>query len=199
MRSTPRRRLPIAKGGDVPGEAEVDDINLVPDEYRGLDRFEARKRVVDAINAEGLAVTVDGRRRQRRAAGRDQEDHAALRRPLRRRHRADADRPVVRRRRRRWPSRRSPRCARAAPSSCPKNWEKTYFDWMENIQPWCISRQLWWGHQIPAWYGPDGHVFVEKTREGGAGRRRRALSGATKARGRPGSRSSSRISRPARS
>ena len=47
----------------------------------------------------------------------------------------------------------------------PKNWEKTYFDWMENIQPWCISRQLWWGHQIPAWYGPDGHVFVEKTEQ----------------------------------
>jgi valyl-tRNA synthetase len=45
----------------------------------------------------------------------------------------------------------------------PKNWEKTYFDWMENIQPWCISRQLWWGHQIPAWYGPDGKVFVELT------------------------------------
>ncbi|MBX3513741.1 MAG: valine--tRNA ligase [Xanthobacteraceae bacterium] len=42
----------------------------------------------------------------------------------------------------------------------PKNWEKTYFDWLENIQPWCISRQLWWGHQIPAWYGPDGEVFV---------------------------------------
>jgi valyl-tRNA synthetase len=47
----------------------------------------------------------------------------------------------------------------------PKNWEKTYFDWMENIQPWCISRQLWWGHQIPAWYGPDGQVFVEKDEE----------------------------------
>ena len=45
----------------------------------------------------------------------------------------------------------------------PKNWEKTYFDWMENIQPWCISRQLWWGHQIPAWYGPDGKVFVAST------------------------------------
>ena len=45
----------------------------------------------------------------------------------------------------------------------PKNWEKTYFDWMENIQPWCISRQLWWGHQIPAWYGPDGTVFVATT------------------------------------
>jgi valyl-tRNA synthetase len=47
----------------------------------------------------------------------------------------------------------------------PKTWEKTYFDWMENIQPWCISRQLWWGHQIPAWYGPDGHVFVAKTEQ----------------------------------
>ncbi len=47
----------------------------------------------------------------------------------------------------------------------PKNWEKTYFDWMENIQPWCISRQLWWGHQIPAWYGPDGKIFVAETEE----------------------------------
>ena len=47
----------------------------------------------------------------------------------------------------------------------PKNWENTYFQWMENIQPWCISRQLWWGHQIPAWYGPDGQVFVEKSEE----------------------------------
>ncbi|MEN3144610.1 valine--tRNA ligase [Ochrobactrum sp. WV_118_8] len=47
----------------------------------------------------------------------------------------------------------------------PTNWEKTYFEWMENIQPWCVSRQLWWGHQIPAWYGPDGHCFVEKSEE----------------------------------
>jgi valyl-tRNA synthetase len=45
----------------------------------------------------------------------------------------------------------------------PKNWEATYFNWMDNIQPWCISRQLWWGHQIPAWYGPDGKVFVALT------------------------------------
>ena len=42
----------------------------------------------------------------------------------------------------------------------PKNWENTFFEWMRNIQPWCISRQLWWGHQIPAWYGPDNHPFV---------------------------------------
>ena len=45
----------------------------------------------------------------------------------------------------------------------PKHWENTYFEWMRNILPWCISRQLWWGHQIPAWYGPDGAFFVECT------------------------------------
>ena len=45
----------------------------------------------------------------------------------------------------------------------PRQWENTFFDWMRKIQPWCISRQLWWGHQIPAWYGPDGAVFVAET------------------------------------
>jgi valyl-tRNA synthetase len=48
----------------------------------------------------------------------------------------------------------------------PANWDKTYFEWMRNIQPWCISRQLWWGHQIPAWYGPDGAIFVAETEQG---------------------------------
>ena len=47
----------------------------------------------------------------------------------------------------------------------PKAWEKTYFEWMRNIQPWCVSRQLWWGHQIPVWYGPDNHFFVEENLE----------------------------------
>ncbi len=47
----------------------------------------------------------------------------------------------------------------------PKNWEKTYYEWLENIQPWCVSRQLWWGHQIPAWYAPWGAVYVEETEE----------------------------------
>lgn len=47
----------------------------------------------------------------------------------------------------------------------PQQWENTFFAWMRDIQPWCISRQLWWGHRIPAWYGPDGHVFVEQTEE----------------------------------
>jgi valyl-tRNA synthetase len=47
----------------------------------------------------------------------------------------------------------------------PKNWERVYYDWMENIQPWCVSRQLWWGHQIPAWYGADGKVYVAETED----------------------------------
>jgi len=47
----------------------------------------------------------------------------------------------------------------------PKHWENTYFEWMRNIQPWCISRQLWWGHRIPAWYGPDGEIFVAASEE----------------------------------
>ena len=47
----------------------------------------------------------------------------------------------------------------------PKQWEKTFFEWMKNIEPWCVSRQLWWGHQIPAWYGPDGEIFVENNEE----------------------------------
>jgi valyl-tRNA synthetase len=47
----------------------------------------------------------------------------------------------------------------------PPQWESTFFNWMENIQPWCISRQIWWGHQIPAWYGPDGKIFVAETED----------------------------------
>jgi valyl-tRNA synthetase len=47
----------------------------------------------------------------------------------------------------------------------PESWEKTYFQWLENIEPWCVSRQLWWGHQIPAWYAPDGSVYVAETEE----------------------------------
>ena len=47
----------------------------------------------------------------------------------------------------------------------PENWEKTYFQWLENIEPWCVSRQLWWGHQIPAWYDDQGNVFVAMSEE----------------------------------
>ena len=54
----------------------------------------------------------------------------------------------------------------------PKQWENTFFAWMRDIQPWCISRQLWWGHRIPAWYGPDGTVFVAKDADGAAAQAR---------------------------
>ncbi|WP_180901808.1 valine--tRNA ligase [Martelella soudanensis] len=159
-----KQAMEIAKSGELPGEAEVDDINLVPDEYRGLDRYAARKRIVDAINAEGLAVTVT-----------DAEGNAIPFVENRKIMQPFGDRsgvviePMLTDQ---WfadaktlaePAIESVREGRT--NFVPKNWEKTYFDWMENIEPWCISRQLWWGHQIPAWYGPDGQVFVEKTEE----------------------------------
>jgi valyl-tRNA synthetase len=154
--------LEIARSGELPSEAEVDGINLVPDEYRGLDRYEARKRIVDAINADGLAVTVKD------AEGNDvpfveakkimqpfgDRSGVVIEPMLTDQWFADAKTLAE-------PAIASVREGRT--KFVPKNWEKTYFDWMENIEPWCISRQLWWGHQIPAWYGPDGRVFVAKT------------------------------------
>jgi valyl-tRNA synthetase len=154
----------IVRSGDLPGEADVDAINLVPDEYRGLDRYEARKRIVDAINAEGLAVTVKD------ADGNDvpyveakkimqpfgDRSGVVIEPMLTDQWFADAGTLAK-------PAIASVREGRT--NFVPKNWEKTYFDWMENIEPWCISRQLWWGHQIPAWYGPDGSIFVEKDEE----------------------------------
>lgn len=158
------RALEIAKTGHLPNEAEVDDINLVPDEYRGLDRYEARKRIVDVINAEGLAVTVKD------AEGNDVPfvENKKIMQPFGDRSGVVIE-PMLTDQ---WfadaktlaePAIASVREGRT--NFVPKNWEKTYFEWMENIEPWCISRQLWWGHQIPAWYGPDGQVFVEKTEE----------------------------------
>lgn len=156
--------LEIARTGNVPSEAEVDAINLVPDEYRGLDRYAARKLIVEAITAEGLAVTVKD------AEGDDIPfvEKKKLMQPFGDRSNVVIE-PMLTDQ---WfldakvlakPALASVREGRT--KFVPKNWEKTYYDWMENIEPWCISRQLWWGHQIPAWYGPDGHIFVEKTEE----------------------------------
>ncbi len=156
------RALGIARSGELPGEAEVDEINLVPDEYRGLDRYEARKLIVEAITAEGLAVMTS-----------DAEGNAAPLVDNNKMMQPFGDRsgvviePMLTDQ---WfldaatmakPAIASVREGRT--NFVPKNWDKTYFEWMENIEPWCVSRQLWWGHQIPAWYGPDGHIFVEKT------------------------------------
>ena len=89
--------------------------------------------------------------------------------------RALSDRPVVGRRQDPGRSRPSRRWRRAAPSSSRRHWEKTYFEWMRNIEPWCVSRQLWWGHRIPAWYGPDGPHLRRGDRGGGQRRGARAL------------------------
>ena len=132
----------------VPKSADLDATLAM----QGTDRFAARKAILAAA------------RRKRP----DRENRAAVarrpaRRPLQRGDRAVPDRPVVRQRERTGEARNRRRARRQNKIRPPKNWEKTYFDWMENIQPWCISRQLWWGHQIPAWYGPDGKVFVATT------------------------------------
>jgi valyl-tRNA synthetase len=158
------RALEIAKSGELPSESDVDEINLVPEEYRGLDRYEARKRIIAAINEEGLAVTVKD------AEGNDIPfvENKKIMQPFGDRSGVVIE-PMLTDQ---WfadaktlaqPAIASVREGRT--NFVPKNWEKTYFDWMENIEPWCISRQLWWGHQIPAWYGPDGQCFVEKTEE----------------------------------
>ncbi len=126
---------------------------LVPDELLGLDRFEARKRVVELLEAEGALEKVEERTIQLPYGDRsgvviepwltDQwyVDAATLAKPAIEAVRS-GDIKVV-----------------------PKTWEKTWFNWLENIQPWCVSRQLWWGHQIPAWYDEGGNVFVAETEE----------------------------------
>lgn len=120
----------------------------VPDSYQGMDRFEARKRVVEDLEAQGLLEKIDDHTLMVPYGDRSNDviepwltdqwyvDAATLAKP--------AIQAVE----------------RGETVFVPKTWEKTYFEWMRNIQPWCISRQLWWGHQIPAWYTPDGEVFV---------------------------------------
>ncbi|MDJ0930776.1 valine--tRNA ligase [Breoghania sp.] len=149
----------IVAYGELPSESEVDAINLVPDEYRGLDRYEAREKIIAAINADGLAVTVKDEegndvplvenKKVMQPFG--DRSHEVIEPMLTDQWFADAKTLAQ-------PAIASVREGRT--KFVPKNWEKTYFEWMENIEPWCISRQLWWGHQIPAWYGPDGEVFV---------------------------------------
>jgi valyl-tRNA synthetase len=120
----------------------------VPAAYQGLDRFEARKKVVAELEELGVLEKIDPHTHQVPYGDRggvpiepyltDQwyVDAQTLAKPAI---------EVVETGRTKF---------------VPENWSKTYFEWMRNIQPWCISRQLWWGHQIPAWYGPDGEIFV---------------------------------------
>ena len=138
------------------GEAKLVQTSdgLIPADYLGLDRFEARKRVVTLLDEAGLLERVEERVIQTPFGDRsgvviepwltDQwyVEAATLAKPAIEAVRSGAIEIV------------------------PKTWEKTYFNWMDNIQPWCVSRQLWWGHRIPAWYDEDGEVYVAEDEAG---------------------------------
>ncbi|WP_373472716.1 valine--tRNA ligase [Sphingorhabdus lacus] len=127
---------------------------LIPADYLGMDRFDARKKVVEAIEAAGLLERIEDRIIQTPFGDRSAQviepwltdqwyvDAGTLAKPA-----IEAVRS-------------------GAIDIVPKSWEKTYFNWMENIQPWCVSRQLWWGHQIPAWFDGDGKCYVAEDEAG---------------------------------
>jgi valyl-tRNA synthetase len=135
------RAKAIAAGGAWTA-ADIDALNLVPEAYRGLDRYEARKRVVANIAADGLMIAVEDKAIQQPFGDRS---GVVIEPMLTDQWYVDAKTLAA-------PAIEAVRSG--AIDIVPKTWEKTYFNWMENIQPWCVSRQLWWGHRIPAWYGP---------------------------------------------
>ncbi|MFC3051324.1 valine--tRNA ligase [Kordiimonas pumila] len=122
-----------------------------PEKYRGLDRFEARKVIVADMEAAGFLVKVVPHKHMVPYGDRG---GVVIEPWLTDQWYVDAEtlaKPAIE------------AVETGKTNFIPKNWEKTYYEWMRNIQPWCVSRQLWWGHQIPAWYAPDGTVFVEET------------------------------------
>ncbi|EEE42975.2 valine--tRNA ligase [Roseibium alexandrii] len=167
---------------------EIDEINIVPDELRGLDRFAARKRVIDQITAEGLAVMVPANypdvawmkgqapewdetgKAKIRKLGEDEEGPAALpmveskkiMQPFGDRSKVViepmlTDQWFVDAKTLAEPALKAVQDGDT--KFVPGNWDKTYYNWLNDIQPWCISRQLWWGHQIPVWYDEDGNEY----------------------------------------
>ncbi|HYM02294.1 MAG TPA: valine--tRNA ligase, partial [Stellaceae bacterium] len=142
-----RHGLPLVNVFDR--DARLNDT--VPEPYRGLDRFVARKKIVADMEALGLVEKIEPHTLM---VPHGDRSGAVLEPYLSDQWYCDAAtlaKPAI-----------------AAVESgrtqfVPKNWENTFFEWMRNIQPWNISRQLWWGHQVPAWYGPDGALFVEET------------------------------------
>jgi valyl-tRNA synthetase len=129
---------------EVPASADLDETLALD----GRDRFDARKIVVARMEAKGLVEKIEPHVHMVPHADRSAEVVEPF---LTDQWFADAKTLAQ-------PAIEAVRRGRTV--FVPKNWEKTYFDWMENIQPWTISRQLWWGHQIPAWYAEDGKVFV---------------------------------------
>ena len=138
--------------------------DAVPAAYRGLDRFVARKRVVADLEAAGLVVKVDAHKLM---VPRGDRSNAVIEPWL-------TDQ---------WYVRIEPLAAPAIAAVesgrirfVPENWDRTYYEWMRNIKDWCISRQLWWGHRIPAWYADDGSIYVGRSEA--EVRARHALTGA---------------------
>ncbi|MET1026383.1 MAG: valine--tRNA ligase, partial [Dongiaceae bacterium] len=125
----------------------------VPEAYRGLDRYKAREKVVADLDALGLVEKIDDHTLTLPYGDRS---GAVIEPWLTDQWYCDAKTLAA-------PALKAVEEGRTV--FVPKQWENTYFDWMRNIQPWCISRQLWWGHQIPAWYGPDGEIFVAMDEE----------------------------------
>ena len=156
----------IANGEMKFDEAMIAAMNMVPEEYRGLDRFEARQKVIDAITAEGLAVMHDVTRTEKDEDGNKVEitetvpyvESKKIMQPFGDRSKVVIE-PMLTDQ---WfvdtaqivqPALDAVRTGRT--KIMPESGEKVYFHWLDNIEPWCISRQLWWGHQIPVWYGLD--------------------------------------------
>lgn len=129
------------------------ELNALINEFEGLDRFAARKRLVETLEERGYLEKIED---HTHAVPHGDRGGVPIEPYL-------TDQWYVNAAELAKPAMAAVRDGRT--QIVPKNWEKTYFDWMENIQPWCVSRQLWWGHQIPAWYGPDGKWFVEKSEE----------------------------------
>ena len=132
-------------------DAKLNDS--VPAPYRGLDRFAARKQVLADLEASGLLEKTEPHTLMVPYGDRS---GVAIEPWL-------TDQWYVNAKELAKPAIEA--VERGATVFVPRQWENTFFEWMRNIQPWCISRQIWWGHQIPAWYAPDGRVFVEETED----------------------------------
>ena len=123
--------------------------DAVPEAYHGMDRFDARTKILDDMKALGLLGEIE---ENLHAVPHGDRSGVPIEPWLMDQWYVNAEELAK-------PAIQAVREGRTR--FVPQRWEKTYFDWMENIQPWCVSRQLWWGHRIPAWYGPDGTPFVE--------------------------------------
>ena len=144
-----RNGLPMINIFDM--EARLNEN--APDAYRGMDRFDARDRIAAEMDGLGLLEKVED---NDMAVPYGDRSGAVVEPWLTDQWFVDAAALA-------GPAMEAVRSGRT--KFVPGHWENTYFSWLENIQPWCVSRQLWWGHQIPAWYGPDGEIFVELTEE----------------------------------